>query len=67
MVRDAGYLYRITSAQPDDRGHFINQAGRLMEMSAKLAESINRLRGAKEPVKTTRHVVAIEHVRGRGR
>lgn len=66
MVRDVGYLYRNSPVQPDERGHFINHASRLMETSAKLAEAINRLRGAPEPVKTTRHVVAIEHVGGGG-
>ena len=66
MVRDVGFLYRNTPAQPDDRGYFINHASKLMEMSAQLAGAINRLRGAPEPVKTTRHVVAIEHVGGGG-
>lgn len=66
MVRDVGYLYRNSPVQPDERGHFINHASTLMGMSAKLAEAINRLRGAAEPVKTTRHVVAIEHVEGGG-
>jgi hypothetical protein len=66
MVRDAGYLYRNTLAPPDDRGAFILQTGKLMEMSARLADAINRLRGAPEPVKTTRHVVAVEHVGGGG-
>jgi hypothetical protein len=66
MVRDVGYLYRNSPMQPDDRSHFINHASRLMETSAKLAEAITRLRGAPEPVKTTRHVVAIEHVGGGG-
>ncbi len=66
MVRDAGYLYRNSIAEPREREHFIDQAGKLMDISAKLAEAINRLRGAPEPVKTTRHVVAIEHVGGGG-
>jgi hypothetical protein len=66
MVRDVGHLYRNSAMQPDDRGHFINHANTLMETSARLAEAVNRLRGAPEPVKTTRHVVAIEHVGGGG-
>jgi hypothetical protein len=66
IVRDAGYLYRNTPLTPDDRGYFINHASRLMEISAKLAESISRLKGAPEPVKTTRHIVAIENVGGGG-
>lgn len=66
MVRDAGYLYRNSIAEPMERGQFIHQATQLMEISARLADSINRLRGAPEPVKTTRHVVAVEHVGGGG-
>ncbi|HEY1837863.1 MAG: hypothetical protein WBQ17_12985 [Rhizomicrobium sp.] len=66
MVRDAGSLYRNSPIEPNDRGYFINHASKLMEMSAQLAGAINRLRGAPEPVKTTRHVVAIERVGGRG-
>jgi hypothetical protein len=66
MVRDAGFLYRNSKIPPDDRGYFINHTGRLMEISAKLAEAINRLRGAPEPVKTTRHVTVVEHVVGGG-
>jgi hypothetical protein len=66
ILRDAGHLYRNTAVEPYQRGHFVDQTAKLMETSVQLADAINRLKGAPEPIKTTRHIVAVERVEGGG-
>jgi len=61
IVRDAGWLYRNSIIQPDERGHFVSQMTAMMEASAKIAAAIGRLKGLEDPVPTTRQVFEVRY------
>jgi hypothetical protein len=61
IVRDAGWLYRNSILEPNDRGYFINQTVATMKASAEIAAAIARLKGIEEPVPTTRQVFEMRY------